>query len=122
MLNVVTPLAGVWIEIVSGYGCERSDIVTPLAGVWIEITSMEISLTAALVTPLAGVWIEIVLHMHVPERAYVTPLAGVWIEIKRRMTGENIIQSLPLRECGLKLNLSTNSFCPSSHSPCGSVD
>ena len=34
---VVTPLAGVWIEI---EGCEwfaLSHIVTPLAGVWIEI-------------------------------------------------------------------------------------
>ena len=33
----VTPLAGVWIEIVYGEMRSRKDHVTPLAGVWIEI-------------------------------------------------------------------------------------
>ena len=33
--------------------------VTPLAGVWIEILRETLINMAALVTPLAGVWIEI---------------------------------------------------------------
>ena len=34
-------------------------MVTPLAGVWIEILVIIISAPVATVTPLAGVWIEI---------------------------------------------------------------
>ena len=33
----VTPLAGVWIEIIAVSQMEPIDMVTPLAGVWIEI-------------------------------------------------------------------------------------
>ena len=37
-------------------------------------------------------------------RVGVTPLAGVWIEIKKERTYIAILNaSLPLRECGLKL-------------------
>ena len=35
--DLVTPLAGVWIEIVLPTSPFRQYIVTPLAGVWIEI-------------------------------------------------------------------------------------
>ena len=48
-----------------GVACERITIepVTPLAGVWIEIVSGDVELTImGSVTPLAGVWIEI-LHL-----------------------------------------------------------
>ena len=34
---LVTPFAGVWIEICSFTDSFRHDIVTPFAGVWIEI-------------------------------------------------------------------------------------
>ena len=34
-------------------------LVTPLAGVWIEITITNAKISDATVTPLAGVWIEI---------------------------------------------------------------
>jgi len=36
---MVTPLAGVWIEIKMGVNAIDDIAVTPLAGVWIEITS-----------------------------------------------------------------------------------
>ena len=36
-------------------------IVTPFAGVWIEITQLLLMYLHARVTPFAGVWIEIVL-------------------------------------------------------------
>ena len=99
----VTPLVGVWIEIVTDIlfilGTERhspcgsvdwnieqahSEIieqVTPLVGVWIEITNIIEYLQIWFVTPLVGVWIEIkywyVSHIGIR----VTPLVGVWIEI-----------------------------------------
>ena len=36
---MVTPLAGVWIEILPTYHQYCFESVTPLAGVWIEIAS-----------------------------------------------------------------------------------
>ena len=35
---------------------------------------------------------------------YVTPLAGVWIEMAGSRQSRRMQESLPLRECGLKLN------------------
>ena len=56
-------------------------LVTPFAGVWIEIEDIEKMVKTTLVTPFAGVWIEIGQKNH--RRGYqgVTPFAGVWIEI-----------------------------------------
>ena len=34
----VTPLAGVWIEIMVSAACDKIPKVTPLAGVWIEMS------------------------------------------------------------------------------------
>ena len=56
-------------------------MVTPLAGVWIEIMKKAPSTESKAVTPLAGVWIEIVLPLLAIFLSSVTPLAGVWIEI-----------------------------------------
>ena len=56
---VVTPLAGVWIEIWMASQNPLSRLVTPLAGVWIEIMRFSVLVGMSLVTPLAGVWIEI---------------------------------------------------------------
>ena len=36
-MEIVTPLAGVWIEMLQVSGFPRFVEVTPLAGVWIEI-------------------------------------------------------------------------------------
>ena len=56
--------------------------VTPLAGVWIEILVVLCFSSQTNVTPLAGVWIEILSLGGGREReTRVTPLAGVWIEI-----------------------------------------
>ena len=78
-------------------------MVTPLAGVWIEIFACVRIRCTAKVTPLAGVWIEILFRAHSNLQGQVTPLAGVWIEIKCYVCLINEILSLPLRECGLKL-------------------
>ena len=37
LLTIVTPLAGVWVEIVRFSESLKSSVVTPLAGVWVEI-------------------------------------------------------------------------------------
>ena len=62
-----------WISYIS--------IVTPLAGVWIEIRFINSSAHCLIVTPLAGVWIEIDIWKTDTVEGFVTPLAGVWIEI-----------------------------------------
>jgi len=77
-------------------------IVTPCAGVWIEIEILKSRSPHSFVTPCAGVWIEILYPSCNPRNFLVTPCAGVWIEI---VTGRDIHQksrSLPARECGLK--------------------
>ena len=87
MHNLVTPFAGVWIEIVYSKHGSKNHSVTPFAGVWIGILSRRKRRKESAVTPFAGVWIEIRL----------LPLSYVISA-----------QSLPSRECGLK-------FCPTVH-------
>ena len=74
------------------------------------------------VTPFAGVWIEISKVYRALRGLSVTPFAGVWIEIcscPRRVPAE---QSLPSRECGLKLGRLGGIGAGTSHSLRGSVD
>ena len=59
-MHIVTPLAGVWIEIAFQVLEVQQGNVTPLAGVWIEIVMLDVEVRNTEVTPLAGVWIEIV--------------------------------------------------------------
>ena len=53
---------------------------------------------------------------------YVTPHAGVWIETTGKLSERLYLQSLPMRECGLKQLLHVWTIVRESHSPCGSVD
>ena len=46
LCQLVTPLAGVWIEILERRIAYYESMVTPLAGVWIEICLISIFLTA----------------------------------------------------------------------------
>ncbi len=80
--GIVTPFAGVWIEITFVDFLLRGIYVTPFAGVWIEISEVYEEFLKYKVTPFAGVWIEIygggksnIVQI------IVTPFAGVWIEI-----------------------------------------
>ena len=59
-LNVVAPLAGAWIEIVTAVCMCIIRLVAPLAGAWIEICSSEACPNHGAVAPLAGAWIEII--------------------------------------------------------------
>ena len=111
LFQIVTPLAGVWIEISVRSCCPRSFLVTPLAGVWIEICRDNKCRFLCCVTPLAGVWIEITDTSAGSWQNIVTPLAGVWIEISCTMKRtQHTMASLPLRECGLKFEEMINCF------------
>ena len=57
--EMVTPFAGVWIEILFIEPLKLPPVVTPFAGVWIEILFIEPLILPPVVTPFAGVWIEI---------------------------------------------------------------
>ena len=78
-------------------------MVTPYAGVWIEIVNLGMGRKWRLVTPYAGVWIEIFEALDRFYSGIVTPYAGVWIEILFTLFNSNkLLVSLPTRECGLK--------------------
>ena len=57
--GIVTPYAGVWIEMAKDVVNNAIHIVTPYAGVWIEICNGNRGYYLCSVTPYAGVWIEI---------------------------------------------------------------
>ena len=78
-------------------------VVTPRAGVWIEIQIASLKRTVQSVTPRAGVWIEIADKSAMISSSRVTPRAGVWIEICGKQPYGLSSWSLPVRECGLKL-------------------
>ncbi len=144
--SIVTPRAGVWIEIEGAIKYYHSYVVTPRAGVWIEIAQLTVIYDSLYyVTPRAGVWIEIVKSSHAATALTVTPRAGVWIEIILVRLKQLVPLSLPVRECGLKYLLfvcfhSSQFVTPRAgvwieivkvhlsrhlrrrHSPCGSVD
>ena len=121
---LVTPFAGVWIEISltsRTRNCRMSSLplrecglkseqrykhrrmvqVTPFAGVWIEIFYQICQVDSMVVTPFAGVWIEMEMCRFPFDCPCVTPFAGVWIEM-----------TLPGRSC----------MSAYRHSLCGSVD
>ncbi len=47
-----------WIEILDDHRMLRRRLVTPCAGVWIEIVVWRLIWCVSVVTPCAGVWIE----------------------------------------------------------------
>ena len=119
---VVTPLAGVWIEILFRYHHNKFLCVTPLAGVWIEINKSCTIRTCLTVTPLAGVWIEIVSDALRGFRHMSLPLRECGLKYIRAYNWFYPRSSLPLRECGLKLHNILLVVFIDRHSPCGSVD
>ena len=81
----------------------EKEIVTPLVGVWIEIISLCQSLPNNRVTPLVGVWIE----MQEQEENYglqrSLPSWECGLKYQKRKTPIRVSMSLPSWECGLKL-------------------
>ena len=103
--DIVTPLAGVWIEILDELQrMRRALAVTPLAGVWIEILRSSFSLIGTEMSlPLRECGLKLIMYSCTMQKQKVTPLAGVWIEIVPFVANKQRKRmSLPLRECGLK--------------------
>ena len=111
-----------WIEIPEAFDYIFDYIVTPCAGVWIEIDWPWTGTPRRTVTPCAGVWIEILISQTLSVASSVTPCAGVWIEISIKTTDSGGKVSLPVRECGLKCNSASQRGYSERHSLCGSVD
>ena len=118
----VTPLAGVWIEITDTSAGSWQNMSLPLRECGLKYNSFCTLLSLVFVTPLAGVWIEMFSSLYHRYSLLVTPLAGVWIEIFQCVKATLMQESLPLRECGLKLWRYFTAHREVSHSPCGSVD
>ena len=79
-------------------------LVTPLAGVWIEIKNVEIFFNTCYTSlPLRECGLKFLQSTQGCLPPAVTPLAGVWIEIGKTYCIIFGAVSLPLRECGLKL-------------------
>ena len=120
-------------------------VVTPRAGVWIEIALYAISGGDLLVTPRAGVWIEMFFCFGLLPFAVSLPVRECGLKSWRVQGRGGIKMSLPVRECGLKfcsnlrpiwaervtpragvwIEIRISSHFPNtcaSHSPCGSVD
>ena len=128
----VAPLAGAWIEILCVQGhvfcieslplrerglkflssciiCIVWYEVAPLAGAWIEMNYYRRRNQEHGVAPLAGAWIEIYQENAGTKWSAVAPLAGAWIEIKvPSIALELCLESLPLRERGLKFYIPGN--------------
>ena len=97
--------------------------VTPLAGVWIEILKEDISTKITKSLPLRECGLKYTEECRKVYNIIVTPLAGVWIEIFTGAVTATSLTSLPLRECGLKCRIhSLYNLLAVRHSPCGSVD
>ena len=77
--------------------------VTPLAGVWVEIVSIFSISTHTWSLPSRECGLKSTPDKSNFNGIVVTPLAGVWVEIGDRfLTDKAVESSLPSRECGLK--------------------
>ena len=99
---VVTPYAGVWIEITNRVTNTHSVSRHSLRGSVDWNRLFVVKWNDFLVTPYAGVWIEMSVSVSLTVKYLVTPYVGVWIEIQYIRRGRWIYVSLPTRECGLK--------------------
>ena len=80
--GLVTPFAGVWIEIMLIVLVVEIVSVTPFAGVWIEITAVvKAFIVSQRSPPSRGCGLKFFDYLLCGRYNQVTPFAGVWIEI-----------------------------------------
>ena len=80
----------------------RGILVTPYAGVWIEIQLVSEIKRMGLVTPYAGVWIEIASIFFIPPFHLSLPTRECGLKYDIHCPPSPLLVSLPTRECGLK--------------------
>ena len=97
-------------------------VVTPFAGVWIEISHVSPCITLNRSLPSRECGLKYVIALHERKFFIVTPFAGVWIEIDVTEIPRPDNASLPSRECGLKCAAHHPSSAWTCHSLRGSVD
>ena len=139
-LVIVTPLAGVWIEIniknkkgdikkslplrecglkyLTAQNCTCKPMSLPLRECGLKSKRLPAHGGQLLSLPLRECGLKLWLVRHRKKKYSVTPLAGVWIEmsiVSPLYMAD--ITSLPLRECGLKLLRKTKSKCRSTSLP-----
>jgi len=140
---VVTPHAGVWIEISTANGYTLNTLVTPHAGVWIEISAVYLTCAGQKSHPTRVCGLKLVVgrrpvhdRRHTPRGCVdwntalltasldyaVTPHAGVWIEICSALTWSIPTPSHPTRVCGLKFPCRRREENIYRHTPRGCVD
>ena len=79
---IVTPFAGVWIEIYVQLGRQNGKSLSlPSRECGLKYSLRSVHMQTANVTPFAGVWIEMCSGSGMRTVILVTPFAGVWIEI-----------------------------------------
>ena len=78
---MVTPFAGVWIEMNAVKEYTAFTSVTPFAGVWIEMYDPELLTNIPSSLPSRECGLKCVTHHPSSAWTFVTPFAGVWIEI-----------------------------------------
>ena len=91
-----------WIEITLFCCPDRRYVVTPRAGVWIEIIRHGIDRAAYWSLPVRECGLKLITNIIYAIFINVTPRAGVWIEINICCSLLAYSASLPVRECGLK--------------------
>ena len=119
---MVTPRAGVWIEMLNVMFCDIVCRVTPRAGVWIEISeqSKKRQDTGSLPVRECGLKSHLILYnMFFPGSL---PVRECGLKSLFDIIYIFLSQSLPVRECGLKYLIGIHGNTMECHSPCGSVD
>ena len=91
-----------WIEIPLTFAIGYGNLVTPYAGVWIEIFALCIFNQMPVSLPTRECGLKSRKKTVTMRVSAVTPYAGVWIEIHRELDRNLPVMSLPTRECGLK--------------------
>ncbi len=86
-------------------------MVTPFAGVWIEITPQNSYPEERPVTPFAGVWIEIIPNIITISSITSLPSRECGLKSSCNCAGALFASSLPSRECGLKFRCLLHPWC-----------
>ena len=122
-LALVTPLAGVWIEILKGKTIEDvAGTSLPLRECGLKSQRRKADNMAKASLPLRECGLK---YVHTAlKKQYKLSLPLRECGLKFTQSAENTTQdsSLPLRECGLKLHNRIFEDLKARHSPCGSVD
>ena len=111
-----------WIEIKRSVTASINVIVTPCAGVWIEIPTMDTYGIQSASLPVRECGLKFDRYYEVLECEASLPVRECGLKFPLYRITPVAALSLPVRECGLKCVRITNLLKCLGHSLCGSVD